>query len=63
VLIVGGVSAFLMRKRIERMLTMASRGMPQDMEPPRPRRRSSAKAQADVVDADYRVVDEPPRRP
>ena len=60
VLIAGGVTAFVMRKRIERMLAGAGLGAPP---PNAPRRRSprSAPSHDEIEDVEYRVVSEPPK--
>jgi hypothetical protein len=61
VLVAGGITAFVMRKRIEGMLRKAGLGQPQ---PATPRRRTARKpARDEIEDVEYRVVDEPPRPP
>jgi hypothetical protein len=65
VLIAGGVTAFLMRKRIERMLARAGAmggmmgGGSPGMGPQKPRRRTAKAARPDIEDAEYRVVNDP----
>lgn len=61
VLVAGGITAFVMRKRIEGLLRRAGMAQPQ---PASPRKRTARKPQRDEIeDVEYRVVDEPPRRP
>jgi uncharacterized protein YneF (UPF0154 family) len=60
VLIVGGVTAFIMRKRIEKLLRQG--GFPVGEEQMRRAQRKPRAPKADIEDADYRVVDEPPRK-
>jgi hypothetical protein len=59
-LIAGGVTAFVMRKRIEKLLKQGgfSVGQPQ----PARARGQSRPNRPDIEDADYRVVEEPPRK-
>jgi hypothetical protein len=70
VLIAGGVTAFMMRKRIERMLARGGFGQTgarpedlsrDDMAGPRPRRRAAKATRPDIEDAEYRVVPESTR--
>ncbi len=72
-LVAGGVTAFVMRKRIERMLRMggfpasgAGRERPdfgpEDAAVRMSRRRAQQRVKPDIEDADYRVVEEPPRK-
>jgi hypothetical protein len=61
VLIAGGVTAFLMRKRIERLLRQGGFPVGQpDMAPPR-KRAARRPGKPDIEDADYRVVEDPPK--
>jgi hypothetical protein len=61
VLVAGGVTAFVMRKRIERLLSGAGLSAPQ---PGQARRRAPRKPPGpDIEDAEYRVIDEPARDP
>jgi hypothetical protein len=61
VLVAGGITAFVMRKRIEGLLRRAGLAQPQ---PATTRKRTARKPQRDEIeDVEYRVVDEPPRRP
>jgi hypothetical protein len=66
VLVAGGITAFVMRKRIEAVLRRAGMSQPQ----PATTRKSTARKSTDrkpsrdeIEDVEYRVVDEPPRRP
>lgn len=66
VLVVGGISAFLMRRRIEAMLKNGGFQMPPGQSDPAAaemaRRRAQHRVRPDAEDADYRVVEEPPRK-
>ena len=56
VLVAGGITAFVMRKRIEGLLRKARMAQPQ----PSAARKSR---HDEIEDVEYRVVDEPPRQP
>lgn len=63
VLIAGGITAFVLRKRIERLLRAG--GFPaggSDSAGEEPRRRAGRQARPDIEDAEYRVVREPSRK-
>ncbi len=60
VLIAGGVAAFVLRKRIERLLAGAGFAPPQRAPH---RKRPAAAARDEIEDVEYRVVSEPPRDP
>jgi hypothetical protein len=61
VLIGGAIAAYVMRKRIEKMLKTAGF---QTAPGPAPRKRAARKpAAAEIEDVEYRVVSEPPRGP
>lgn len=62
VLIAGGVTAFVMRKRIERILRGGGFPLAGEARAARPRRAAKRGPQPEIEDAEYRVVDEPPRR-
>jgi hypothetical protein len=81
-LVAGGVTAFIMRKRIEKMIksgAFPAGGFPSQGFPPQgfpgeasidereaaaraAKRRAEQRVRGDIEDADYRVVDEPPRK-
>ena len=66
VLVAGGITAFVMRKRIETLLRRAGMSQPQPASTRKSTARKSTarKPQLDEIeDVEYRVVDEPPRRP
>lgn len=67
VLVVGGVTAFIMRKRIERLVKTGGFPMPgaqpDDAAVQAARRRAERRVKPDIEDADYRVVDDPGRKP
>lgn len=66
VLVAGGITAFVMRKRIEALLRRAGMSQPQPASTRKSTARKSTarKPQLDEIeDVEYRVVDEPPRRP
>jgi len=64
VLVAGGIGAFMLRKRIEKLMHAAGLG-PDGLSRPQParsRRTSQRKpARDEIEDVEYRVVEEPPR--
>jgi hypothetical protein len=59
VLIIGGVSAFVLRKRIEKLMRDAGIGTPQKTS--RTRKTSQKHPATEIEDVEYRVVQEPSR--
>lgn len=62
VLIAGGVTAFVMRKRIERLLRGGGFPLAGETRAARLRRAARRRHEPEIEDAEYRVVDEPSRR-
>jgi hypothetical protein len=61
VLIAGAVTAFIMRKRIDKLLKTAGIGQPSASQPRR--RAAQAGARDEIEDVEYRIVEEPVRKP
>ena len=61
VLIAGAVAAFIMRKRIERLLKSAGLSQPAGVQSRR--RPAKPRSRNDIEDVEYRVVEEPVAKP